>query len=107
MLKMSENLNNKTCGECKNLNRELAFCRACGAKWLNESDGANCKYFERKTKPTNGDMIRQMSNMELAQKFGYPCPPKIKKKCRPFDEECFECWLAWLNAPAESEVEDE
>lgn len=43
---------NKTCGECKHLNKELAFCRACGAKWLNDSDGANCKYFEKTTPPT-------------------------------------------------------
>ena len=55
----------KTCGECKHLNRELAFCRACGARWLNKNDGANCKYFEKITPPTNGDKIRQMSNEKL------------------------------------------
>ena len=94
----------KTCGECKHLNRELAFCRACGAKWLNETDGANCKYFEQKTPPTNGDKIRQGNNRKLAHLFANPCPPGVKKKCNGNDRvECENCWLAYLNAPAESE----
>jgi hypothetical protein len=64
----------KTCGECKHLNRELAFCRACGAKWLNENDGASCKYFEKITPPTNGDKIRKTSkngSRKTARSFGF------------------------------------
>ena len=93
---------NKTCGECKHLNRELAFCRACGVSWLKKSDGANCKYFDKPTPPTNGDKIRQMSNEELNNLIDCPF-----EDCRYkfYDMECRECKLEWLNAPAESEVE--
>lgn len=50
-------MKNKTCGECKHLNRELAFCRACGAKWISIKDATNCKYFEQIQPPTLFDRI--------------------------------------------------
>lgn len=102
-------MKNKTCGECKHLNKELAFCRACGAKWLNETDGANCEYFEQKQPPTNGDKIRQMSNKELAKflsamTFCAGCPAR-NDKCNGDDNKvCRRNWREYLNAPAESEV---
>jgi hypothetical protein len=60
---------------------------------------------------TNGDVIRQMSNEELAtflqsRTSVYPdfCAQNIAaNKCNS----CLECWLDYLNAPAESEGEDE
>lgn len=53
------------------------------------------------TKPkTNRDVINAMTDEELATCFGIPCPPKIKKNCRPFNEQCEECWLEWLKSPA-------
>ena len=60
-----------------------------------------------KKKPTNGDKIRQMSNKELVQVLyrpNYPpnCDATPKEQCKS----CRQCWLAWLNAPAESEGED-
>ena len=98
----------KTCGECKHLNKELAFCHKCGAKWIKETDGVNCKYFEKITPPTNGDKIRQMSNEELAKLRVYHCPPVPAEFCKGTDTvKCVKCWLAWLNAPAESEGESE
>ena len=118
-------MKNKTCGECKHLNRELAFCRACGAKWLNENDGASCKYFEKLTPPTNGDRIRQGSDKELVlYKHTWSCEvciyhdkKDLKKHCkRPHEKVCLDGMIAWLNAPAgtdnnvpakESEVKDE
>ena len=63
-------MKNKTCGDCKHLNRELAFCRACGAKWLKDTDGANCKYFEKITPRTVFDHITQ-SVETLAEKLVY------------------------------------
>lgn len=54
---------------------------------------------------TNGDVIRQMSNEELAKVFANDeCPPfgGNSYKCKHFT--CKECWCEWLNAPAESEV---
>jgi hypothetical protein len=86
---------NKNCGDCKHLNRDLAFCRACGAKWLKETNGANCKYFEEITPPTNGDKIRQMSNEELVD--------ALIDICHKFFVMSHEAVLSYLNAPAESE----
>lgn len=103
-------MENKICVECKHLNRELAFCRACGVGWLKETDGANCKYFEKKQPPTNGDRIRQMSNEELVDVFCYFDMRKCgfclcEKYCTTGC--CADALSAYLNAPAESEVKDE
>lgn len=94
----------KTCGECRFYFEQANFCRLNAWECI-EEDRTCCNSF---AKPTNGDKIRQMSNEELAGKFGYPCPPLPKKHCKGIDNiECTECWLDWLNAPAESEVKDE
>ncbi|MBO5680372.1 MAG: hypothetical protein J6T08_01545 [Lentisphaeria bacterium] len=104
----------KTCGECKHLNKELAFCRACGAKWIKETDGANCKYFEQIQPPTNGDVIRQGGNRALAEFHGKlacdVCAYRYDHRCiapqgKPLT--CVDGIEAWLNAPAESEGKDE
>ena len=96
----------KTCGECKYYDPKYKFCS--DDLYPLEFDDNACEAFEPKPKNTNGDKIRQMSNEELAGKFGYPCPPLPKKHCKGIDNiECTECWLNWLNAPAESEGEDE
>ena len=107
-------MNNKTCGECKHLNRELAFCRACGAKWIKETDGANCKYFEAILPPTNGDKIRQGGDDELIdfadgiwRRMCHYCVYSKDKSCVDKTGNCWEGVKAWLNAPAESEGEDE
>jgi hypothetical protein len=96
-------MNNKTCGECKYWYAEsVGKCRIF--KHFNiPADRRFCSEFEQweKPKPTNGDAIRQMSNEELAVMFRNEidqCPPG---ECH--DDGCIECWLAWLNAPAESE----
>jgi hypothetical protein len=101
-------MSNKTCGECKHCENKqvIATCKHVGIT-TGDVPGSNCKWFVPKVIP-NGDKIRQMSNEELAKKFGYPCPPMPNKHCKGIDnEECTECWLKWLNAPAESEVTDE
>lgn len=50
---------------------------------------------------TNGDCIRSMSNEELAEILKMECPPRVKvgHSC-PYS--CENCWLNWLNKPAES-----
>ena len=94
-------MKNKTCGECKHLNRELAFCRACGAKWLKDSDGANCQYFEQKTPATNGDVIRQkarqgkMSNEQRERwnknrRERYAADPEYRKKHKIATEKWYQ-----------------
>jgi hypothetical protein len=61
-----------------------------------------CSRFEP---PTNGDKIRQMSNEKLAELFDNSCKVCAKDivEC---DTDCIAGILAWLNAPAESEVEN-
>ena len=46
---------------------------------------------------TNADRIRSMSDEELAKILGNKC------LCPPTTEcvNCFECWLEWLQQPAE------
>lgn len=66
----------KKCIDCKHLNKELAFCRACGAKWLKETDGENCKYFEKITSPTLFDRIKKSPEV-LAEAITYPYDIRI------------------------------
>ena len=53
-------------------------------------------YTEDKRK-TNADRIRSMSDEELAKILGNKCT------CPPTSEcvNCFDCWLEWLQKPAE------
>lgn len=96
-----------TCGECKHYVSESKRCNMRKIFYNIQPTDTGCCCFEVKTPPTNGDRIRQMSNEELASKFGYPCPPIPQKHCSGIsNEECTECWLKWLNAPAK-EGEDE
>lgn len=97
----------KTCGNCRKFgNVRCGNCKenypACGA-------------FESKI--TNGDKIRQMSNEELATTWSeqaflfawcYDCMEYCKDGSTPENRlKCKNRMLNWLNAPAESEVEDE
>lgn len=46
---------------------------------------------------TNGDMIRQMTDEELAAEFPHDiCSGITGVDCREFDLTCYECRLAWL-----------
>jgi hypothetical protein len=104
-------MNNKTCGECKHYNDAMFHCEKfdCMAEAFN-----TCEDFEQKV-ITNGDVIRQMSNEELATWGMYDlgnCPTFEKSQTCPKRGECSaseveDCWLAWLNAPAESEGKDD
>lgn len=88
----------KTCGECKYY-VPYSICPCVGVNNITDY----CERFEPKV-ITNGDKIRQMSDEELAKKFGYPCPPLYKKHCRGDNpEECAECWLNWLRQEAKDE----
>jgi hypothetical protein len=78
------------------------------------AENSACHRFEVKIPPTNGDVIRQMSNKELAKLFILKvmicngCSEKgaLQIKDNPsganiFDEVCAKNTEAWLNAPAE------
>lgn len=57
-----------------------------------------CRFFE----PTaNADVIRRMSNEELAYQFGAQCPKDRKREC---DKRCSQCWLEWLQQPAKEDT---
>jgi hypothetical protein len=106
MLKMSENLSNKTCGECKHYIAEMYHCTKNDvmAEAHNTCEDCTAKTI------TNGDKIRQMSNEDLAKKFGIHamcdfCPAESADCGRGHGniKYCRDAWLNWLNTPAESE----
>lgn len=51
---------------------------------------------------TNADRIRNMSNEELAEWHEKPCPGDMLLDCED-GTKCEQCWLDWLDSPAESE----
>lgn len=66
-----------------------------------------CTFFELKA-ITNGDRLRQMSNEELAvllNQVDYNIQEAFHGR-RDLFSSCYDMWLAWLNAPAESEVDN-
>nr|DAT88065.1 MAG TPA: Complement C5-like protein [Caudoviricetes sp.] len=77
-------------------------------------DAANCFHDALKAKweldakkviATNGDLIRSMTDEELAEKLPYLCDcPKGRYDtvCANF-RSCFECWLSLLKAPVACE----
>lgn len=107
---MSENLSNKTCGKCKHYLAEFYHCQKNDVM----AEAFNtCEDFELKV-ITNGDKIRQMSNEDLADRFGIHamcdfCPAESAacQKGNANIKNCRQAWLDYLNAPAESEVVDE
>ena len=102
-------MSNKTCGECKYLDGDR-YCNFLDFEPKPEMGG--CANFE--PKPTNGDRIRHGSDKELViYKHEWSCHVCIyhdekNKGChcrRPPEKTCLDGMIAWLNAPAESEVE--
>lgn len=91
----------KTCGECKYFILDSSgFCKS--NKGQEDSGNDCCSFFKPKV-ITNDEYIRQMSNIELANAFADACPPNMNKKCiGSLREDCFKCWLEWL----ESEVKE-
>ena len=53
---------------------------------------------------TNADRIRAMSDEELADvlRIDVCCPDGYIESCGSYDS-CNECWVAWLQQPAEGE----
>lgn len=97
-------MDNKTCGECRYYEHPAGQCaKVVEYNNCHITDKA-CEYFEPKV-ITNGDVIRQMGNRELV---GFvDCSACIYAGHDCANQNCTEGKLAWLNAPAESEGEDE
>lgn len=106
-------MKNKTCGECRHLEcaKKIGFCQEMKYP-LCPAELPSCANFEQKI-ITNGDVIRQMSNEELAefnQKLSCEvCGFKNTGCFAPAGKpsSCKDGVLAWLNAPAEGEGKDE
>lgn len=109
-------MSNKTCGECCGFSKSENRCLLLGGRGKAYADNEACRRFsEKKPIPplTNGDKIRQMSNEELKEHRKQPlcfnCILRDKAtagtySCRcdaPSKQDCFEGYLAWLNAPAD------
>lgn len=103
---------NKNCGDCKNYLAEYYHCQKNDVM---AEDFNTCEDFEPKV-ITNGDRLRQMSNERFAMDYAMYsmvhnlyvarlCP--LSKQLYTTMEEAIEANLAYLNAPAESEGEDE
>lgn len=101
----------KTCGDCIFYHGIYDDCGVCTLCETDETFDKTCDFvyacekFQPKQPMTNGDKIRQMSNDDLAKIISR----SICESCIYQDEDC-DCTnhddgiLAWLNAPAESEV---
>ena len=72
-------------------------CLECHYQWRNDVTH----------RTTNRDKLQSMSNKELAEFQALresPCPPPYTSSMDcPYDGnlKCVQCWLNWLNAPAE------
>ena len=82
------------CGDCKNPN--------CPEE-MPDPNSMACKHFKGK-KITNGDVLRQMSNEELADYMSdtdvHACMKDDTRHCNE-DWDCHRCWLEWLNSEVE------
>jgi hypothetical protein len=71
------------------------------------AENSACHRFEVKTPPTNGDKIRQMSNEEFRDWYCEQIGMAVALMIDSMDAQYRHNVLRWLNAPAESEGEDE
>lgn len=105
-------MKNKTCGECQWYDYHHLLCVVGGD--VAPTDCACDSFIPIKL--TNGDKIRQMSDEELAEFFALSfmcdtCPLK-DVECIGYGEtertyaHCYDKLFSYLNAPAESEVEE-
>lgn len=87
----------KTCGECRFYFPPNSKCPLYNDNVSYGNKACDCFVYE---KQTNGDKIRQMSNEKLKRFITCPYIDCI----HALDGySCVECRFDWLNAPAESE----
>ena len=103
----------KTCGECKHHDK-YSCLQLKNVVYIASTHLACIRFCPKK--PTNGDKIRQGGNRALAAYFRehkcdvctYAAPIDHAPACLcPDGKTCNDGILAYLNAPTESEVEDE
>lgn len=99
---MEEKLNNKTCGECRYLDKNR-YCEFLDFEPKPQMKG--CANFE--PKPTNGDVIRQGGDRDFAEYFVFETGAMFASTLivdKTFDtfEEAVEATEDYLNAPADA-----
>lgn len=109
-------MENKTCGECKYFSKYENKCCLLVGRGVTYADSDGCMSFVQKLPKviTNGDVIRHGGDYELMafkKKHKCDCCIYIRNgNCtEPVDrkDRCADGLKQWLNAPAESEGEDE
>lgn len=112
-------MSNKTCSDCKSFPGMGYYCPIVG-RFCDPNNEKPCEFFEKPMGriATNGDVIRQMSNAELAElivpkvMFCDGCPVKCEEKDIPQHREnpfgadvaedvCKKRVESWLNALAD------
>lgn len=106
-------MSNRTCGDCRFFESTDFFCCHWGTEV--ESDVLACSKFKPIPRPTNGDVIRQGGDRELAEISVYEATMpegEIIYRSTLIVDKFFltkNCAVAvveaWLNAPAEAESE--
>ncbi len=103
----------KTCGECKYYEVDVVAATCEKKLWICDDNTPACKKFERKTL-TNGDRIRRGGDDALIdfadgirRRMCHYCTFAKDKSCVDKTGDCWEGVRAWLNAPAESEGEND
>ena len=98
----------KTCGECRYMLHKDTFEVCTHSMTETSMFGVACKHFEP---PTNGDKIRRGGDKALlayrSNAACYSCSFRGTDYCKSDFSNCKDGQLAWLNAPAESEGEDD
>ena len=77
------------CVNCKQNNS----CTMC---W--KTSNKKCPHFVQKT---NADKIRAMNDEELAKVMERVLGCPVTGDCKKMFEDCNDCWLDWLQQPAE------
>ena len=77
------------CVNCKQNNS----CTMC---W--KTSNKKCPHFVQKT---NADKIRAMNDEELAKVMERMLGCPVTGDCKKMSEDCNDCWLDWLQQPAE------
>ena len=90
----------------------VKICPKCGsiAEWDSYFGGTRCTRcdFVERSKPSNADRIRAMTDEELAEWLDHrvvansvECPPQHGHKHCLEQDGCRACWLDWLRQEAE------
>lgn len=76
-------------------------CAECCRRWVCEIDPSDCNEWPDPVPVTNADIIRSMSDEELANIIDSEldrCPPN--GDCEKMSKDCKACWLNCLQSPA-------